>query len=306
MAQSQNFAASAQLENDVLAGQVRCLHSMSASLQEHIEKPRVLQEQSAQFEQELAQLHTKKEEVELELYQVVSERMALEKACKELMNKRDQLFAEGQNLQALFERERERCKEEEIQIAVETDNTRKERDRLERKIQELSEDRDKLKARLKKYRARRNLFQIDQKSCRCCGKDYLESENFNWSCRTHQSEFGGEMWWCCGKFGREAPGCKYAKHESKEDEDDDLDADEMQEERDRQKKIKNQNITCFGCSEVGHSAKDCPQAPNVRLAESYVPAREHRRILQLAHSAGRRGRKADIVTLRERLGELVP
>jgi BTK motif len=30
------------------------------------------------------------------------------------------------------------------------------------------------------------------------------------------------MWWCCGKTARDAPGCKFAKHESKEDEDDDV------------------------------------------------------------------------------------
>jgi hypothetical protein len=39
----------------------------------------------------------------------------------------------------------------------------------------------------------------------------MESENFNWSCRTHQSEFGGEMWWCCGKIGKDAIGCKFSK-----------------------------------------------------------------------------------------------
>lgn len=34
-----------------------------------------------------------------------------------------------------------------------------------------------------------------------------------------QSEYGEHMWWCCGKTSKEAPGCKYAKHISKEDED---------------------------------------------------------------------------------------
>jgi len=33
--------------------------------------------------------------------------------------------------------------------------------------------------------------------------DYVEKENFNWSCRMHQSEWGGEMWWCCGKRGKD-------------------------------------------------------------------------------------------------------
>lgn len=27
------------------------------------------------------------------------------------------------------------------------------------------------------------------------------------------------MWWCCGKPSKEASGCKYSKHVSKEDED---------------------------------------------------------------------------------------
>ena len=43
-------------------------------------------------------------------------------------------------------------------------------------------------------------------------------ENFNWSCRVHASDFGGEMWWCCGKNGKDQPGCKFSKHASKEDE----------------------------------------------------------------------------------------
>ncbi len=47
------------------------------------------------------------------------------------------------------------------------------------------------------------------------------------------------MWWCCGKTSKEAPGCKYAKHVSKEDEDD---LEETQDKDDsdkaRSKKIK--------------------------------------------------------------------
>jgi len=33
------------------------------------------------------------------------------------------------------------------------------------------------------------------------------------------------MWWCCGKPSKEAPGCKYSKHISKEDEDEQGDLD---------------------------------------------------------------------------------
>lgn len=82
------------------------------------------------------------------------------------------------------------------------------------------------KARL--LRARRKLFEAQQRTCKNCGKDYEETENYNWSCRTHHSEYGGEMWWCCGKLGKNAPGCRFSKHESKDD-DEELDAEEKLE-----------------------------------------------------------------------------
>jgi hypothetical protein len=28
------------------------------------------------------------------------------------------------------------------------------------------------------------------------------------------------MWWCCGKREKDQPGCKFGKHESKDDEED--------------------------------------------------------------------------------------
>lgn len=31
------------------------------------------------------------------------------------------------------------------------------------------------------------------------------------------------MWWCCGKSSKDQPGCKYSKHESKDDEEEDMD-----------------------------------------------------------------------------------
>lgn len=54
-----------------------------------------------------------------------------------------------------------------------------------------------------------------------CGKEYKETENFKWKCCTHWSEFGGELWWCCGKRGYNQPGCKLQKHVSADDEGED-------------------------------------------------------------------------------------
>jgi len=61
------------------------------------------------------------------------------------------------------------------------------------------------------------------KICKNCHKEYNDKANYNWSCRTHQSEYGGVMWWCCGKKGKDEPGCKFAQHQHKDDNDMDLD-----------------------------------------------------------------------------------
>ena len=152
-----------------------------------------------------------------------------------------------------------------LSLFEEKENLRKDRDKQEKKFKEMSEDRDKLKMRLKKYRARRKMFEPEQKTCKNCNREYLDSANFNWSCRTHQSEFGGEMWWCCGKIGKDAPGCKFSKHESKDDEDDledqraeqdkekEKDKDNEDKEReDLELQMRSQNVKCYSCKENGH------------------------------------------------------
>ena len=80
-----------------------------------------------------------------------------------------------------------------------------------------------LKKRLDKIKTNKKMGRIDHllKICKNCQKEYNERENYNWSCRTHQSEYGGDMWWCCGKKNKEDPGCKYGKHVTQEDADED-------------------------------------------------------------------------------------
>jgi hypothetical protein len=58
------------------------------------------------------------------------------------------------------------------------------------------------------------------------------------------------MWWCCGKTDKDNPGCKFSKHECKEDDEDDGgDADEKLND------IYTKNIRCGCCKEMGHSIK---------------------------------------------------
>jgi len=46
-----------------------------------------------------------------------------------------------------------------------------------------------------------------------CQREFEEKDNFNWSCCFHQSNYGGQMWWCCGKTKKNAPGCRFTKHQ---------------------------------------------------------------------------------------------
>ena len=64
--------------------------------------------------------------------------------------------------------------------------------------------------RLKKKRLAR--FDPNTRTCTNCAKNYTEIDNFNWSCTTHRSQWGGSMWWCCGKTKEFAMGCKQSKH----------------------------------------------------------------------------------------------
>ena len=126
---------------------------------------------------------------------------------------------------------------------------------LEKEKKVLIQEREKMKEQIRKLRARKGKFDIAQKTCKNCARDYIETENYNWSCRVHMGEWSGEIWWCCGKDNKDQPGCKYSKHESKEDDDDE---DDILFERPLP------NIRCMSCKETGHTIELCPRDPNLR------------------------------------------
>ena len=71
------------------------------------------------------------------------------------------------------------------------------------------------------------------------------------------------MWWCCGKTWKEAPGCKFSKHESKDDEED--------ENKVENEKVKLKNTKCFCCKESGHITANCHRDPNLKTnADSHA------------------------------------
>jgi hypothetical protein len=133
-------------------------------------------------------------------------------------------------------------------------------EKANRTIRILQDEKEKSRLKITKLLARKGNFDREQKICKNCAKEFTEKENFNWSCRTHMSEFGGEMWWCCGKRGKEQPGCKFNKHESREDDNSDGD--------DTNKQIALRLVRCICCKEQGHKIDDCPRDPNFKTSVS--------------------------------------
>ena len=106
------------------------------------------------------------------------------------------------------------------------------------------------------------------------GKEFFESENFNWSCKVHTAEYS-IMWWCCGKVNKDAPGWTMSKHESREDEEDDYAID------DNSNKMKHHRW--LWCKGRGHLIEQCPKDPNFRIGEDIQ--KEFRRILKIGGEA---------------------
>lgn len=68
------------------------------------------------------------------------------------------------------------------------------------------------------------------------------------------------MWWCCGKTHKDAPGCKFAKHLSRDEEEEEREAEFAERSRFEKKR-------CDCCKGVGHLGSFCDRDPNVRTGE---------------------------------------
>ena len=96
----------------------------------------------------------------------------------------------------------------------------------EKEVKDLTVEWTRMRARIQRLKQRKAV-KFTALSCKVCNEEFEESENYNWSCRTHHSKWGGYMWWCCGKKTQDAPGCKFSKHINKDaEENDESDQDE--------------------------------------------------------------------------------
>lgn len=56
---------------------------------------------------------------------------------------------------------------------------------MKKSIEIYKVEKEKMKQKIIKLKRRRNI-DFNQKTCKTCGNDFIESENFNWSCRVHR------------------------------------------------------------------------------------------------------------------------
>jgi hypothetical protein len=129
----------------------------------------------------------------------------------------------------------------------------------EKAIKGLTGDYNKLAQKMKQNKIKRRLNGVQEQLCRHCNRIYLDQDNFNWSCRVHASDFGGEIWWCCGKTDTHALGCLLRKHESKDDEEGEVIIEEEEEEESHKLcSVRHKQ----SCTKQGHTAANCPIDPN--------------------------------------------
>lgn len=174
---------------------------------------------------------------------------------------------EKDKLSLVFKEYSTRMEKKSADLAAENQSLQEQYDSLVIKHASLGEEYEKIRQRAKAYHSKKKQFdQVEEKVCKRCLKIYIDTENYNWSCKTHSSEFGGEIYWCCGK-AKDGPGCRLAKHENKEDEEEKVEA--LNREPNKSLGI------CVGCKKHGHLFIDCPLDPNV-VTNADIPIEKSR------------------------------
>ena len=204
------------------------------------------------------------EKVTTEIDKVTMMRDKMVEKCEQMIVFRDEMKAERDRIGkiakdkiGLLQGQLQKCEEEKEKLTSELSKT-------EQNFKDLTDEYEKLRQKAKQYKLKRKMYgEEDEKVCKNCQRVFIESENYNWSCRRHQSEYSGEIYWCCGKSGKDTPGCKISRHESKEEDEEAEDLGKVE----RDPSSMHCSVTSIqSCKKLGHSACDCPRDPNIRTA----------------------------------------
>lgn len=248
-----------RMQSDVIGERLKGLYQAIESLSGAFAAQSVSVLHAAEVTQNFTKIRSEYQKLLGVLGKMTDERDELRGENLELVALRQEVFGNKQRLARMM-RDRLTFMHQSLKIAEE------DRERLllqvaqqDKRFFDLSEEFSKLRQRVKQFKQRRKAHgEEEERICKKCQRVYEESENYNWSCRTHQSDFSGEVWWCCGKAGREAAGCRVAKHESKEDEDGDS------TDKKEQEAVRLALKRCPSCKGYGHLPQECPKDPNFR------------------------------------------
>ena len=70
-------------------------------------------------------------------------------------------------------------------MLIEKEKLKNELEKSNKKSNLLFDENLKLRQRIQRIKNKRFRIEDNQKICKKCTREYLEKENFNWSCKTH-------------------------------------------------------------------------------------------------------------------------
>ena len=184
---------------------------------------------------------------------LLSEKKGILKDCQEFLDTKDSFLSYREHTIKSF---RDACSN------MQSDLTRciQERESLKIKNLDLESKYSEVSEALRKLRQKVSLrFSStseveEEKYCLKCNKTYVEYNNYNWSCRTHLGVFHESTYWCCGKQGKDAPGCIVSRHMTKEEVNGGGNAAEVGPAA----------VFCISCKKHGHCINECPKDPNLK------------------------------------------
>lgn len=218
------------MENEVMGEKLKGLHN---SIHKLLGTSSIISKLTEEFDKMLLfvnKLAKNTITMNSELKEVVYSRDSVLEDYYQIASIRTQLSSQKENLAKLFKEKTTFLQKKWEESENVKEGLRQELIKLEKRHKDLTEEYIKLRQRMKQFKFNSS-DQADEKICKMCSKIYFENENFNWSCRIHPSEWSGEIYWCCGKTAKDLPGCRTAKHLSKEENEDIMN----EEERDKMK-----------------------------------------------------------------------
>lgn len=209
------------MENDIMGERLKGLYRAIAHLAEREALESKLAAEVLIIAGMVTSLAEEKDKITTDLTDTLQERDQLRLEYEEMTRFRQDLKSDKDRILTVTRDKIVLLTNELAGLKDELERSKTSEAKLEKRYKDLEDEHTKLRQKVKQNRLKRKQFgEADFQICRWCQREYSESENFNWSCRTHRGEFGDHMYWCCGKTAKDAPGCQVRKHESKEEEED--------------------------------------------------------------------------------------